>query len=135
LAEAKSIAMTLDAASPLPFFGDGDLMREALSNLIDNAVKFTPSSGAVRISATTDAGRPVIRVGDSGSGVEPGERDKIFDRFYRISRDDRVPGSGLGLSIAAAIARLHGFDLKVSDNRPGALFELAARAGPTQEQG
>jgi signal transduction histidine kinase len=127
LAEAKSIAMTLEAALPVPAVGDGDLIREALSNLIDNAVKFTPAGGAVHISAATGASGAIIRVGDSGSGVEPGERDKIFNRFYRVPRDDRILGSGLGLSIAAAIANLHGFDLRIADNRPGALFELAAR--------
>jgi signal transduction histidine kinase len=107
--------------------GDGDLMREALSNLIDNAVKFTPAGGTVGISAAIEAGRPVVRVSDSGSGVELGERDKIFERFYRTVRNDPVAGSGLGLSIAAAIARLHNFDLRVEDNHPGALFEMSAR--------
>jgi signal transduction histidine kinase len=127
LGRAKSIAMSLDASSPTPTLGDGDLMREALSNLIDNAIKFTPEGGVVRISAAIEADRPVIRVSDSGSGVEPGERDKIFDRFYRTIRNDRIPGSGLGLSIAAAIANLHDFDLRVEDNHPGALFVMSAR--------
>jgi signal transduction histidine kinase len=130
LAQAKSIAITLDAALPVPAIGDGDLLREALSNLIDNAIKFTPGGGAVRVSALIEANRAMIRVADSGSGVEPGERDKIFDRFYRVLRDDRIPGSGLGLSIAAAIANLHGFDLRVADNNPGALFEMVARVDP-----
>ena len=127
LARAKAIAMTLEARSPVPTLGDGDLMREALSNLIDNAVKFTPEGGKVRISAALEADRPVVRVSDSGSGVAPGERDKIFERFYRTVHKDRVPGSGLGLSIAAAIANLHGFDLRVEDNRPGATFKMTAR--------
>jgi signal transduction histidine kinase len=128
LGKVKSIAMSLDAGSPAPTLGDGDLMREALSNLIDNAVKFTPEGGTIRISAAIEAGRPVVRVSDSGSGVAPGERDKIFERFYRTFRNDRVPGSGLGLSIAAAIANLHDFDLRVEDNHPGALFVMSARA-------
>jgi signal transduction histidine kinase len=127
LARARSIAMTLEAKSPVPILGDGDLMREALSNLIDNAVKFTPEGGAVRVSVAMEANRPVIRVSDSGPGVEPAERDRIFDRFYRAVRDDRIPGSGLGLSIATAIAKLHDFDLRVEDNHPGAMFEMGAR--------
>jgi signal transduction histidine kinase len=130
LGKARSIAMILDAGSPVPTLGDGDLMREALSNLIDNAVKFTPDGGTVRVAAAVEAGRPVIRVSDSGSGVEPGERDKIFERFYRTVRSDRVPGIGLGLSIAAAIANLHDFDLRVEDNNPGALFVMSAREAP-----
>ena len=134
LGRAKSIAMFLDAKSPVPTSGDGDLMREALSNLIDNAVKFTPEGGTVRVSAAMEADRPVIRVCDSGSGVAPGERDKIFERFYRTVRNDRVPGSGLGLSIAAAIANLHDFDLRVEDNHPGALFEMSARLESARRQ-
>jgi signal transduction histidine kinase len=108
--------------------GDGDLIREAVSNLIENAIKFTPENGAVNVSATVEEGRPLIRVRDSGSGIEPGERDKIFQRFYRTASGHRVPGSGLGLSIAAAIANLHDFDLRYSDNNPGAVFEMIARA-------
>jgi signal transduction histidine kinase len=127
VARDKSIAMTLEIQSPVEILGDADLMREALSNLVDNAIKFTPVDGAVKVSLSKDAGRPVVRVCDNGSGVEPGERDKIFERFYRTARNDRIPGSGLGLSIAAAIANLHDFDLRVEDNKPGALFEMAAR--------
>jgi signal transduction histidine kinase len=129
LGKARSIAMVLEARSPVPTLGDSDLMREALANLIDNAVKFTPEGGTVTLSAAIEAGRPVVRVSDSGSGVAPGERDKIFERFYRTIRNDRVPGSGLGLSIAAAIAKLHDFELRVEDNRPGALFVMSGRGG------
>ena len=128
LARAKSILMTLDAKAPVPIVGDADLMREALLNLVDNAVKFTPAGGKVAISATLEAGRPTVRVRDSGSGVEPGEREKIFERFHRTAHHSHAAGSGLGLSIAAAIASLHKFDLKVKDNKPGALFEMGARA-------
>jgi signal transduction histidine kinase len=127
LAKEKSIAIALEMQSPAETLGDADLMREALSNLVDNAIKYTAPGGVVRISLTKDAGRPVIRVYDNGSGVEPGERGKIFERFYRTARSNRIPGSGLGLSIAAAIANLHDFDLKVEDNHPGALFEMSAR--------
>jgi signal transduction histidine kinase len=134
LGKARSIAMSLDAKSPAPTSGDGDLMREALSNLIDNAVKFTPEGGAVRIAVAIEQGRPVVRVSDSGTGVEPGERDKIFERFYRTVRNDRIPGSGLGLSIAAAIANLHGFELRVEDNCPGALFVMSGRASGIRKE-
>jgi len=127
LAISKSINMTLEVQSPVQIEGDGDLMREAVSNLINNAVKFTPEHGTVRVSVTRDDGRPVVRVSDNGIGVEPAERDKIFQRFYRSASGHRVPGSGLGLSIAGAIANLHDFDLRFEDNHPGALFEMAGR--------
>jgi signal transduction histidine kinase len=127
LAESKSIKMTLETQSPVQIQGDGDLMREAVSNLIGNAIKFTPDRGSVSISAIREEGRPVVRVRDNGIGVEPAERDKIFKRFYRTSSGHPVPGSGLGLSIAAAIANLHEFDLRFNDNNPGAVFELVGR--------
>jgi signal transduction histidine kinase len=127
LAESKSIKMTLETQSPVQIKGDGDLMREAVSNLIGNAIKFTPENGSVSISVIREDGLPVVRVRDNGVGVEPAERDKIFKRFYRTSSGHPVPGSGLGLSIAAAIANLHEFDLRFHDNNPGAVFELAGR--------
>jgi hypothetical protein len=127
LATSKSIAMTLETQSPVQILGDGDLMREAVSNLIGNAIKFTPENGRVGVSVTQEDGRPVIRVRDNGIGVEPGERDKIFQRFYRTASGHRVPGSGLGLSIAAAIANLHDFELRFDDNDPGAVFEMIGR--------
>jgi signal transduction histidine kinase len=127
LAESKSIKMTLESHSPVQIVGDGDLMREAVSNLIGNAIKFTPENGAVIISVIRENGLPVVRVRDSGIGVEPAERDKIFQRFYRTSSGHRVPGSGLGLSITAAIANLHEFDLRFDDNNPGAVFEMVGR--------
>ena len=127
LATSKSIKMTLEVQSPVQILGDGDLMREAVSNLIGNAIKFTPENGAVSVSVTQEDGCPVIRVRDNGTGVEPAERDKIFQRFYRTESGHRVPGSGLGLSIAAAIANLHDFDLRFEDNDPGAVFEMVGR--------
>jgi signal transduction histidine kinase len=127
LATSKSINMALEIHSPVQILGDGDLMREAISNLIGNAIKFTPEHGTVRVSVTLDDGRPVIRVRDNGIGVEPAERDKIFQRFYRTASGHRVPGSGLGLSIAAAIANLHDLELRFEDNHPGALFEMSGR--------
>jgi len=127
LATSKSIKMTLEVQSPVQILGDGDLMREAVSNLIGNAIKFTPENGAVSVSVAQEDGRPIIRVRDNGIGVEPAERDKIFQRFYRTESGHRVPGSGLGLSIAAAIANLHDFDLRFEDNDPGAVFEIVGR--------
>ena len=128
LAESKSIKMTLQTQSSVQILGDGDLMREAVSNLIGNAIKFTPERGTVSISVGRENGRPVVRVRDTGIGVEPAERDKIFQRFYRTASGHRVPGSGLGLSITAAIANLHEFDLRFNDNDPGAIFEMVGRA-------
>jgi signal transduction histidine kinase len=128
LAESKGVAIFVNAAAPVPVRGDPDLMREALSNLIDNAIKFTPAGGAVRIEARMDEGRPFALVSDTGVGVPSQERERIFDRFYRGERSGQSPGHGLGLSIAETIANLHGFKLAVEDNNPGARFELRAES-------
>ena len=104
LAESKGLTMIAKADKPVPIRGDQDLMREALSNLIDNAIKFTPAGGAVRIEARMCDGRPFVRVSDTGVGVPPHERTRIFDRFYRGQQSGKSPGHGLGLSIAETIA-------------------------------
>jgi signal transduction histidine kinase len=127
LAEAKSIAFTLDAPAPLQVAGDFDLLVEAVGNLIDNAIKFTPDGGSVKVVAKMVGGQPTVRVCDSGPGVALFERSSIFKRFYRSEQSRQTPGTGLGLSMAATIAQLHGFDLRVGDNDPGATFEMSAR--------
>jgi signal transduction histidine kinase len=128
LAESKGVTMVVDAAKPVSIRGDPDLMREAVSNLVDNAIKFTPGGGAVRIEARTVNDRPFVRVSDTGVGIPLQERTRVFDRFFRGERSGKTPGHGLGLSIAATIANLHGLKLMVEDNNPGARFEFRAVA-------
>jgi hypothetical protein len=127
VAQARAIVLVIAAADPTPVRGDKDLMREAISNLVDNAIKFTPAGGRVEIAAGADRAGPYASVADDGPGVPAGERDRIFRRFYRGERAG-PPGSGLGLSIAMMVARVHGFDLAVEDNHPGARFTLRAAA-------
>ncbi|MGH6676991.1 MAG: sensor histidine kinase, partial [Xanthobacteraceae bacterium] len=125
VAEAKSIAISIDAPEPVPVTGDADLLREALANLVDNAIKFTSQGGAVSITARPD-GR-LVRVADTGPGIAVSEREKIFQRFYRSVEHGGMPGHGLGLSMAATIAELHGFALRLDETAPGAAFEMAAK--------
>ena len=127
LAEAKGIDMTLEAKAPIRRRGDPDLMREAIANLVDNAVKFTPRGGAVRITAQERDGLARIEVTDNGRGVPAAETHDIFRRYARARNGAEEPGAGLGLSIAETIARLHRFDLAVADNAPGARFTLSER--------
>ena len=124
LAQSKSIAIALAAPRPALVRGDEDLLREAISNLIDNAIKFAPEGGHVLIAVTAANGRATVEVSDSGAGVPLQHRQDIFRRFYRGARDEAAPGYGLGLSIVAAVAKLHGFCLSVEDNAPGARFVL-----------
>ncbi len=105
--------------------GDPDLMREAIANLVDNALKFTPRGGAVRIRTFERDGLARIEVSDNGRGVPASEAHDIFRRFARAKNGADLPGAGLGLSIAETIARVHKMELRVSDNQPGALFTLS----------
>jgi signal transduction histidine kinase len=108
------------------FAPDGDvvaadpaLMFEAVSNLVENALKFTPAGGEVGLSLISRTEGPRIEITDSGPGVPLEERDAVMKRFYRSERTRTTPGSGLGLSVVTAIVRLHGFDVWLDDARPG----------------
>ncbi|WP_036255470.1 sensor histidine kinase [Methylocapsa acidiphila] len=126
-AEAKSIGFTLEAPTTVPFFGDFDLLMEAVANLIDNAIKFTPRGGAVKVTVKMADDGPLIRVSDTGPGIPPNERAEIFKRFYRSEKCRHIAGTGLGLSMASTITHLHGLDLHVEDNNPGSVFEISSR--------
>jgi signal transduction histidine kinase len=98
---------------------DPKLLFEALSNLIDNAIKFGGRGSTVQVRAGKDAARPQLIVQDNGPGIPANERAAVLQRFYRAERARPVPGSGLGLSIVAAIVRLHDFELVLEDADPG----------------
>jgi signal transduction histidine kinase len=103
---------------------DPALMFEAISNLVENAVKFTPAGGEVDIALVNRDEGPRIEVTDSGPGVPAEERDAVMKRFYRSERTRATPGSGLGLSLVTAIVRLHGFDVWLDDAKPGLKVSL-----------
>jgi signal transduction histidine kinase len=124
LAEASEVTLTTKAQTPLIAHGDADLLREALINLVDNAIKFTPKGGHVRIEAETCSEGVILRVADTGPGIAAHEREKVVKRFYRAPEARNIPGNGLGLSMVAMIADLHGLQLHIADNHPGALIEL-----------
>jgi two-component system sensor histidine kinase QseC len=109
LAVENSITLELDA-EPVNVTGDADLLRILLRNLIDNAIRYTPSGGQVLVSVRDG----ILAVTDSGSGIPVAERERIFDRFYRLAGQEKE-GSGLGLSIVARIADLHHARLELAD--------------------
>jgi signal transduction histidine kinase len=124
IAEEKGIAFQVSAAAPAPVVGDRDLLIEVVVNLLDNAIKFTPKGGAVALVVTAAPEGPLIRVSDNGPGIPPEERAAVMTRFYRVDKSRHVTGSGLGLSIVLAIARLHDFEIVLADAAPGCIFEL-----------
>jgi len=115
LAEEKQVDFTLAAEELPPLRADGHLLFEAIGNLVDNAIKFAPRGGHVRLRGAHDDGRVRVDVFDNGPGVAVGEREAVLRRFYR-SRDADAAGHGLGLPLVAAIARLHGCDFTIGDN-------------------
>jgi len=133
VAEERGIALKAEAAAPIVIHGDRQLLGQAIANLIDNALKYgAPRSGSgngwapeVQVLATAEEGTARIVVTDRGPGVPALERDRVLDRFVRLEASRSEPGSGLGLSLVAAVARLHGGALRLEDNEPGLRVVLA----------
>jgi len=104
--------------------GDRDLLFDAVANLVDNAIKHGREAGRVTVEVTQNDGSAVISVADDGPGIPINERQNVFKRFYRLEQSRRTPGNGLGLSLVAAVARLHGAGIEMMDNAPGLKFRL-----------
>jgi signal transduction histidine kinase len=139
LAEEHGITLAVRTPAEVPAYGDQALIQQAIANLLDNAVKFSPPGGTVRLTAS--AGATVdIAVSDEGPGIPAAERARATDRFYRGESARSTPGSGLGLSLVAAVAHLHGGELLLEDAEPGlrailvlpSLEEAEARPGVLQ---
>jgi signal transduction histidine kinase len=123
-AEEKGALLQLLANEGVPVFGDRDLLFDALSNLVDNAIKHGGDNNAVMIEVRRGASGPVVTVADHGPGIPADERKNVLKRFYRLEHSRNSPGSGLGLSLVAAVANLHGAQIEIADNAPGLRIEL-----------
>lgn len=127
VAEEKDITLRIAADRPLVVRGDRDLLMEAVGNLVDNAIKFTAPGGRVEMGVSMQDGGARLTVRDTGPGIAPQERDLVFTRFYRSDRTRQSEGTGLGLSLVAAIAKLHGAEVSVCDAQPGCAISLGFR--------
>ena len=125
VAEEKGIALSVDASAHVPAFGDRELVQQAVANLVDNAVKFSPSGGTVRITATARPDEVQISVADQGPGIPAADRERATERFFRGEVARNTPGAGLGLATVQAIAQLHGGSLRLIDATPGLIAVLA----------
>ncbi len=119
VAEEKGVALVLDIAPSLTVLGDLHLLSQAIANLVDNALKYTPE-GYVALSAQARGDAARVEVTDSGPGVPPARREAVFDRFVRLETSRSTPGNGLGLSLVRAVAKLHGGTVWLEDGKPGA---------------
>jgi signal transduction histidine kinase len=143
VADEKGIALKIEAAAAAPVRGNRELVSQALANLIDNAIKYAGPNGKVNgvpaeivVQAGNDGERITLSVADRGPGIPDADRSRVVERFVRLEQSRSEPGSGLGLSLASAVARLHGGELKLEDNQPGLRTTIALpRAGPGASAG
>jgi signal transduction histidine kinase len=125
MAENKGIALHIDAVHAPTVDGDRDLLMEAIVNLVDNALKFTPEGGRVEVALLRGDGEDILRVRDTGPGINEEERDAVLRRFYRSDKLRGVRGLGLGLNLVAAIVKLHEFRLTIFPGA-GCVIEIAS---------
>jgi signal transduction histidine kinase len=127
LAEERGITLAAHLV-PAEVYGDEKLLFEAVSNLIDNAIKFCREGGVVDVRVERSSGTTVLEVTDNGPGIAPDQREAVLRRFHRGAEAANVPGSGLGLSVVVAILHLHGFTLELLDAGPGLRARITATA-------
>jgi signal transduction histidine kinase len=124
LAEDKGQTLRLSASVAPVMLGDRDLLFQAVANLLDNAIKYTPTGGLVELSLTQGDSGARIRVADSGPGIPDKEHARVLERFVRLEDSRTTPGNGLGLSLVAAVAKLHGAQVRFEDAQPGLVVDL-----------
>jgi signal transduction histidine kinase len=128
IAEDKQIELSIGIAGKLSVCGDRDLLFEAVANLVDNAIKFTPQGGKVGIELLRRDGETIVRARDTGPGISEQETEAVLRRFYRSDKMRNSPGVGLGLNLVAAIVKLHGFRLVIHSG-PGGHVEIVCPEG------
>jgi signal transduction histidine kinase len=124
IAEDKHITLHVASGGDASVRGDRDLLLEAVANLVDNALKFTPAGGHVELALVHGKNESIVRVSDSGPGIRENEREAVTRRFYRSDKSRNTFGCGLGLSLVSAIVKLHGFQLTIATG-PGCVAEIA----------
>ena len=121
LADEKKILLTLLPGPPAGVEANRSLVAQALANLVDNAIKYTPAGGQVRIATAVNDEVVDLSVSDTGPGIPLADRPRVIERFVRLEASRSSPGTGLGLSLVAAVAHYHGADLMLEDNTPTGL--------------
>ncbi len=123
-AAEKDISITSSVTAPLVLFGEKNLLTQAFANLMDNAMKFTGKGGHITVSSELGDNSTSIIIADDGPGIPEEFRHKVFEKFFRLEQSRNTKGNGLGLSLVAAIARIHNITIRLSDNQPGLKIEL-----------
>lgn len=121
-------------STPFMMRGDCQLIAQAVSNVLDNAVKYTPEGGSISVSLQKKSGNMVLEVSDSGPGIPEEFRDRVTERFFRLDKARNQPGSGLGLSLVHAVVRLHHGEMQMEDNAPGLRVVITLPYQPSSER-
>ncbi len=128
LAERNGLSLDLDSHAPLQILGDEDSLRVMLGNLVDNAIRYTPRGGTVTVRARAEGPDAVLEVEDSGPGIPADQRDRVFDRFYRVPRqDETVEGSGLGRAIVKRVIDRHRGRIALDSGKGGSGLRVSIR--------
>ncbi|MET4247266.1 ATP-binding protein [Bradyrhizobium sp. LA6.7] len=130
IAEDKGVTLTVETSGESRVRGDRDLLFEAIANLVDNAIKFTPEGGCVDLKLCRIGDEDAVRVSDTGPGIAAADRELVARRFFRSDKSRTKPGLGLGLSLVNAITTLHGFRFAISAG-PGCVVEIAFPRAPS----
>ena len=135
VAEEKGVALHVRIDRPVIVRGQEQLLAQALANLVDNAVKYTPDGGEIVVSVSSGErpGSVELMVADSGPGIPPEDRERVLRRFIRLDWSRSTPGNGLGLSLVDAVTRLHGAKLVIEDNHPGLRVRLCFQQSSLHE--
>jgi signal transduction histidine kinase len=132
MAEEKEQLFAAEICAGLTVWGDRELLTQMIANIVENAMKHSPTGASITVATSGSPSSIAVAVSDSGPGIPAGERLNVFQRFYRLERSRSTPGSGLGLSLVAAIAALHQIRIEVTDNEPGLRVTLRFEA-PQQD--
>lgn len=124
-AEQVATRLTLGGHRDVAVTGDRDLLFDAIANLVDNSIKHGRTGGKVTVTCRNAADGAMIAVTDDGPGIAADQHDHVFKRFYRLEQSRYTPGNGLGLSLVAAVSRLHGAEIALHDNAPGLTVQLS----------
>jgi signal transduction histidine kinase len=119
LSEEQGQSFLAEVIDSHPILGDRDLLFQAFANILDNAIKYTPASGSINLVMHDQPDLLQVVICDNGAGIPPEAREKVFERFFRLESSRSSPGNGLGLSLVAAIVKLHHGRIELADNRPG----------------
>lgn len=135
IAEDAGLELAGEIAPGIVVKGHRQLLGQAIANLLDNAIKYSPAGGRIGVDlATATDGGACFTVADGGPGIPAEDRQRVLERFVRLDVSRGTPGSGLGLSLVAAVAKLHGFGLELADNAPGLKVTLAMPARRQEPQ-